>query len=63
MVRVQIRLHAGIGYVTPDDEHLVQLVGRTLLAAGQVLEVQVCAALDGGPGWAAGWRSQQDLQR
>jgi ribosomal protein S28E/S33 len=47
MVRVRIRLHAGIGYVTPDD---VQVVGRTLLGAGQVLQVQVCAAHDGGPG-------------
>ena len=33
-----------------DSSPLMQLVGRTLLAAGQVLQIQVGAALDGGPG-------------
>jgi hypothetical protein len=39
----------------------MQLVGRTLLSAGELLQIHIGTALDGDPGWAAD-RSQQDLQ-
>jgi hypothetical protein len=42
---------------------LMQLVGRTLLSACQVLQIQVGTGPRRSPGSVAGWWSQQDLQR